>query len=58
MRCIFMSMSKQEVVKSFIELGNGIRGHKVSGSKNEIQNNVNRVFANARKRLETKHRVD
>jgi hypothetical protein len=53
-----MSMSKQEVVKSFIELGNGIRGHKVSGSKNEIQNNVNRVFANARKRLETKHRVD
>lgn len=51
-------MSKQKVVTSFIELGNNIRGHRVSGeNKNEIKENLNRVFANARKRLNSNNIV-
>lgn len=53
-----MNMLKQELIATFIEIGNGIQGHRVSGTnKTQINKNVKRVFANARKRIDSQNLV-
>ncbi len=47
---LFVNASKQERIKELIELGNGVRGHRVSGrTKAETKNNIRNVFAKSRK---------
>lgn len=49
-----MSTSNQRYIRELVDIGNGVRGHRVSGStKAETKNNIRRVFADARKRATT-----
>ncbi len=48
-----MSTSNKKIIREFVELGNNVRGHRVTGAnRSETKKNVSRVFANARRRIE------
>ena len=52
-------MNNQKFVKSLIDVGNGLGGHRVSGSsKAQIKSNIKAVFVNARKRIKETNIVD
>lgn len=48
-----MSSSNKKMIQELVSIGNGVRGHRVTGAtRSETKKNVSRVFANARKRIE------
>lgn len=48
-----MSTSNQKIIRDLVDLGNAVHGHRVKGAtRSETKQNVSRVFANARKRIE------
>ncbi len=46
-----MSTSNKKLIRKLIDLGSGVRGHRINGSdKVEIKKDINRIIAKARTR--------